>query len=36
MKQSIAELEMRLTQQISSLSHRVERLEGQRGGLVRP
>lgn len=36
MKQSMAELEMRLTQQISNLSHRVERLEEQRGGLVRP
>lgn len=35
-KQSIAELELRLTVQISNLSNRVERLEEQRGGLVRP
>ncbi|MDX1982066.1 MAG: hypothetical protein SFV51_17470 [Bryobacteraceae bacterium] len=36
MKQSMADLEMRLTVQIANLSHRVERLEDQRGGLVRP
>ena len=35
MKQSMAELELRLTLQISNLSHRVEKLEEQRG-LVRP
>ena len=35
-KQAIAELELRLTKQLSELSHRIERLEEQRGGLVRP
>jgi hypothetical protein len=35
-KQGLAELELRLTKQISELSHRVERLEEQGGRVVRP
>lgn len=36
MGQGFADLELRLTMLISNLAHRVERLEEQRGGLVRP
>jgi hypothetical protein len=35
MKQSMAELELRITKQITELAHRVERLEEARS-LVRP
>jgi hypothetical protein len=35
MRQVLAELELRLTKQISELGHRIERLDEQRG-LVRP
>lgn len=36
MKQGLAELELRLTKQISELAHRVERLEEQTGRVIRP
>ena len=36
MKQGFAELELRLTKQISELDHRIERLEEQRGLIRTP